>query len=169
MASWAGLCPGNNVTAGKRLSGRTRKGNRFLRATLTECAWAVRRTDAFHARVFARLEAKIGGKKGRCCSRAQLVVAYHILASGGVYDEGRYAASASKEAARRLNRALRTIRRLGHEVVLKPAKAVQSTDCLPTAAAPEEVAPPTPLRDLTCKVEVRIDGALLSRHRAGTP
>jgi transposase len=44
LASWAGRCPGNNVTGGKRRSGRTRQGNRWLGEVLVECAWAAART-----------------------------------------------------------------------------------------------------------------------------
>jgi transposase len=43
LSSWAGVCPGNKKTAGKNLSGHTTRGNRWLRSTLTECAWAVSR------------------------------------------------------------------------------------------------------------------------------
>lgn len=46
LASWAGLCPGNNESAGKRRSGRCRDGNRWLCATLVQCAWAASRTRA---------------------------------------------------------------------------------------------------------------------------
>jgi transposase len=63
LASWVSLCPGNNESAGKRQSGKTRKGNRHLRLVLVECAWAARKTDSFLGRTFYRLQARIGGKK----------------------------------------------------------------------------------------------------------
>lgn len=47
LASWAGVCPGNDESAGKRRSGRTRKGNRYLRRVLVQCAWAARKTPTF--------------------------------------------------------------------------------------------------------------------------
>jgi transposase len=45
LASWTGICPGNNESAGKRKSGKIRKGNRYLKRVLTECAWAAGKTD----------------------------------------------------------------------------------------------------------------------------
>jgi transposase len=47
LASWAVVCPGNDESAGKRRSGRTRKGNRYLRRVLVQCAWAARKTQTF--------------------------------------------------------------------------------------------------------------------------
>jgi len=45
LASWAGLCPGNHESAGKRYSGKTRKGNRYLRRVMAECAWAASKDE----------------------------------------------------------------------------------------------------------------------------
>jgi transposase len=66
LCSWAGVCPGNNESAGKRKSGKTLRGNRYLRRVLTECAWATRKTNSFLGRTFCRLQKRIGGQKGRC-------------------------------------------------------------------------------------------------------
>ena len=63
LASWTGICPGNNESAGKRKSGKTRNGNRWLRRVLNQCAWASRKTDTFLGRTFRSLQARIGGKK----------------------------------------------------------------------------------------------------------
>jgi transposase len=63
-ASWTGICPGNNESAGKRKSGKTRKGNRWLRATLTECArGAVRAQDTYLAAQYHRIARRRGDKK----------------------------------------------------------------------------------------------------------
>ena len=63
LASWAALCPGE-VSAGKRRSGRTRKGNRWLRRTMSEAAWAASHTkDAYFPAQFRRIAAR-RGKKG---------------------------------------------------------------------------------------------------------
>jgi len=66
LASWAGLCPGNSESAGKRFSGRTRKGNRYLRRILVQNAWAVAHMDncALTA-LFYRVAAHQGMKTGR--------------------------------------------------------------------------------------------------------
>ena len=54
LSSWAGVSPGNNERAGKRRKGRTRKGNRYLRRVLVQCAWAARKTPTFLGRTFRR-------------------------------------------------------------------------------------------------------------------
>jgi transposase len=63
-ASWTGIGPGNHESAGKRKSGRTRKGNRWLRATLIECArGAVRARDSYLAAQYHRVARRRGDKK----------------------------------------------------------------------------------------------------------
>src|SRR5215472_2656881 len=73
LASWAGVAPGNNESAGKRRKGRTRKGNRYLRRVLVPCAWAARKTPTFIGRTFRRLESRLGRKK------AAMAVTHKIL------------------------------------------------------------------------------------------
>jgi transposase len=66
LASWAGLCPGNNESAGKHRSGRTRKGNKELCQVLVECAWAAGRTSTYVGAQFRRFHrrfSKQGGQK----------------------------------------------------------------------------------------------------------
>ena len=67
LASWAGRCPGNNITGGKRRSGKPTKGNRWLADVLTECAWAAaaRSRDSYLAAQFWRLARRIGKQEGR--------------------------------------------------------------------------------------------------------
>src|SRR5207245_4296873 len=65
-ASWAALCPGNNESAGKRLSGKTRKGNIWLRRTMCEVAWAASHTkDTYFAAQFRRIASRRGSKRAR--------------------------------------------------------------------------------------------------------
>ncbi len=74
LASWAGLCPGNHESAGKRLSGTSRKGNAWLRRSLCQAAWAASHTkDTYLATRFRRLAARKGKK------RAIVAVAHTIL------------------------------------------------------------------------------------------
>lgn len=76
ISSWAGVCPGNNESAGKRRSGKTRKGNKILKSTLVECAQsAVRRKDTFFYAQYQRISMRRGKK------RAILAVAHSILIS----------------------------------------------------------------------------------------
>lgn len=69
LASWAGLCPGNNESAGKHRTGRTESGSPWLRDALTQAAWAAARTrDTFLAARFWRLAHRVG--KRRASSRS---------------------------------------------------------------------------------------------------
>jgi transposase len=85
LASWAGLCPGNAESAGKRFSGRTRKGDRYIRRMLVQCAWAtLRRTDCFLTALFFRIAQRRGMKKAALAvAHRMLVIAWHILAEAG--------------------------------------------------------------------------------------
>ena len=74
LASWAGLCPGNNQSAGRRRSGRVTEGNRWLKRTLTQCAWAASRTRGSY---FAAQHRRIAGRRG--AKRATLAVAHSQL------------------------------------------------------------------------------------------
>jgi transposase len=122
LSSWAGVCPGNNESAGKRKSGKVRRGNRHLKRILIECAWATRKTNSFLGRTFRRLEARIGGKKAAVAvGHKILVIIFHLLNEGTVYNDGKYDHLSPKEEARQQKRAIETLRRLGFEVALKPA------------------------------------------------
>jgi transposase len=122
LASWAGMCPGNNETAGKRKSGKTCKGNRYLRRVLGECGWATRKTDSFLGRTFRRLEARIGGKKAAVAvGHKILVIVYHLLSEGTMYNDGRYDRPNRKQEARQVKRALSILETLGYQVQLSVA------------------------------------------------
>ena len=119
LASWAGMCPGDNESAGKRKSGKTRKGNRYLRRVLVECAWATRNTNTFLGSTFRRLRARIGGKRAAVAvGHKILVIVYHLLHEGTMYDEGRYNRPKQRQEKREVERALLTLKRLGYQVEL---------------------------------------------------
>lgn len=128
LASWAGLCPGNNESAGKRLSGRTRKGNQWLRRMLIETAWTVSRTkESYLNALYHRLARRRGVKKAAVgVSHAILVMAYHILKTGLPYEE------LGSDHFDRLNivqvkrHALRRLEALGYNVILEPTQATAS-------------------------------------------
>jgi len=87
LASWAGVCPGNDQSAGKRRSGRTRKGSKWLRATLTESALAATRTkNTYLAARYRRLRGRRGHTKAvTAISHAILTAAWHMLQTGELY------------------------------------------------------------------------------------
>ena len=91
LASWAGVCPGNHESAGKRYRGTTCKGNRSLRRVLGQCAWGARKTPTFLGRTFRRLEGRIGKKKAALAIAHTIrVIVYHLLTLGTSYEEARY-------------------------------------------------------------------------------
>jgi len=84
LVAWAGLCPGQNESAGKRKSTRLRKGAPWLKTMLVQCAWAAKRTkDSYYRAQFLRLCARRGPQKAICAVAASILTAiYHMLKSG---------------------------------------------------------------------------------------
>jgi transposase len=89
LASWVGICPGNNESAGKRKSGRTTKGNKWLRVVLVQCAWAASRSKGTHLRqLYGRLVGRRGKKRALVAvAHRLLVIIYNVLKKGQVYEE----------------------------------------------------------------------------------
>jgi transposase len=123
LASWAGLCPGNNESAGKHRSGNTRRGNRWLRAALTEAALAAIRTSnsAFTAR-YRRIMRHRGHKKAvLAVAHAMLVTAYHLLARQTPYQELGADYFDRRHGERVTQRAVQLLERQGYRVTLERA------------------------------------------------
>lgn len=123
LASWAGLCPGQNESAGKRRSGKTRKGNRWLRGSLVQAAnAAVVVTGSALAARYRRIMRHRGHKKAIIAvAHAQLVIAYHVVAQQVSYHElgpGYYERRCPDRARRQ---AVQMLERLGYRVVLERA------------------------------------------------
>jgi len=89
LCSWAGICPGNNESAGKHKSGVARKGSKSLRAILVECAWAASRTKDTYVRAqFRRIASRRETKRALIAlAHTMLTVAYHVLRDGILYQE----------------------------------------------------------------------------------
>ncbi|MBA3440372.1 MAG: IS110 family transposase, partial [Pyrinomonadaceae bacterium] len=89
LASWAGMCPGNNESAGKRKSGKTSKGNRYLRAALVQAAWAAsHQKGTYLSAQYQRLVKRMGKKKALVAvGHSILVIVYHVLANKAGYEE----------------------------------------------------------------------------------
>ena len=89
LSSWAGMCPGNNESAGKRKSGKTTKGSNYLRAALTQSAWAASHSKATYlAAQYRKLARRIGKKRALVAvGHSILVIAYHILKNRASYQE----------------------------------------------------------------------------------
>jgi transposase len=125
LASWAGRCPGNNITGGKRRSGKPTKGNRWLGEVLTECAWAAARSrDSYLSAQFWRLARRIGKKKAAMAvGHSILVIAWHLLANDCDYQDlgGDY--FVRRDADRARQRAVAQLQALGYQVTLQPLAA----------------------------------------------
>jgi transposase len=126
LASWAGLCPGNNESAGKHHSGRTRKGSKWLRGALVEAAHAAAHTkDTYLAAQYRRLGGRRNDKRAAVAvAHSILVIAYHILDRGQPYAElGGDWLLKRESASAHTQRLVRQLERLGHKVALEPADA----------------------------------------------
>ena len=89
LASWAGICPGNKRSGGKRLSGQTRKGNTYLRAALVQAAWgASMKKNCYLSSQYLRLVKRLGRKKALVAvGHSLLVITYHVLERDQSYTE----------------------------------------------------------------------------------
>jgi transposase len=123
LASWAGLCPGNDESAGKRRSGKTRSGNPWVRRVLCQAAWAASHTkNTYLAAQFRRLAAKRGKKRAIIAvAHTILTIAYYVISRGEGYRElgGDYLERADSEGLKRY--LVRKLERLGQKVTIEPA------------------------------------------------
>lgn len=122
IASWSGLCPGNHESAGKRSSGRTRKGNPWLREALVEAAWAAAKTkNTYLSALYHRIAARRGAKRAIVAvAHAILVIIYHLLKDGTTYQElgPNYFDEQAKAAI--LRKTVRRLENLGFKVTVQP-------------------------------------------------
>ena len=124
LCSWVGLCPAAKISANKRLSTKTGKGNRWLRQALIEAANAAARSKGtFLGAYYQRLRKRMGHKKAIVAlAHRILVIIYHLLKEQQSYRElgPDHVDEKATEVARR--RALRTLEQLGYDVTLQPAE-----------------------------------------------
>ncbi len=125
LASWAGQCPGNHQSAGKRRSGRPRHGSRWLQATLTESAKAASRSKGTYLSAqYTRLRGRRGpGKATGALRHSILIAAYHILDQKIAYRELGADYFDRRTTEQRTKRLVRQLEKLGHTVTLEPLAA----------------------------------------------
>lgn len=122
LASWAGVCPGNDESAGKRGSGRTRHGNPYVRTALVEAAHAAARTrGTYLGALYHRLAARRGTKRAALAvAHAILVSAYHMLKTGALYEDLGPAHFDRLHQTAIARRAVKRLEALGYTVSLVP-------------------------------------------------
>lgn len=125
LTSWAGMCPGNNESAGKRKSGRTRKGSPWLREALLEAARAAARTrNTYLSAQYHRLAARRGAKRAAVAvGHTILIIAYHILKEGTIYKDLGANYFDERDKAATVRRAVRRLENLGYKVTVEPMAA----------------------------------------------
>ena len=120
VSSWTGVCPGNNRSAGKNRSSHTTGGNRWLRGTLTECAWAAAaKKDCFLKDKFWRITTKSGGKKSPAViaiAHSLLILTYQVLSTGQAYQEKQAPVSDPRHKQRMIRHHIRRLGKLGVRV-----------------------------------------------------
>ncbi len=125
LASWAGQCPGNDRSAGKRRSGKTRHGSKWLDTALTEAAMAATRTnDVYLAAQYQRLRPRRGhGRALGALKHSILCACWHMLQTGELYREAGGDYFSRRDPERATRRLVAQLERLGHRVTLEAAAA----------------------------------------------
>ena len=179
LASWAGLCPGNRESGGKRHSGRTRKANGYVRRAFCQAAWAASHTKNTYLNAFyRRMQVRKGAPKAVMALAHHLItIVYNLLARQEEYVEfgGDYYDQRNKP--RVVSRLVARLTKLGYAVDLKPAvsdsptqsvshpdlppSATQPTSALPLGSAPTHKPILKPRRGRPCKCRER---AIICKH-----
>ena len=119
LCKWAGLCPGDNESAGKKKSTRITKGNPRIKSVMVQCAWAATRCKNFFLRDwFYRLRARRGTKKALIAvARKLLSIVWHILTTREIYEETRYDEIKKKQEERRKQKLKAEAAKLGFKLI----------------------------------------------------
>jgi len=125
LISWAGLCPKNDESAGKRRSTRMRKGAPWLKTTLVQCGWAaVRKKGGYLQAQFHRIRSRRGPKKAICAIAASILTAiYHMLKDGTCYHDLGHDHFDHRAKAAQTKRLLARLHNLGYAVEITPLPA----------------------------------------------
>lgn len=125
LVSWAGLCPGNDESAGKRRSSRMRKGAPWLKTALVQCAWAaVKKKGSYLQALFYRPRSRRGAKKAiGAVAASMLTAAYHMLKNGTFYEDAGSGYFNQKAQATQTKRLVARLGKLGFAVQITPLAA----------------------------------------------
>jgi transposase len=122
LVAWAGLCPGQNESAGKRKSARLRKGAPWLKTMLVQCAWAAKRKkDSYYRAQFHRLSGRRGPQKAICAVAAAILTAiYHMLKDGTAHHDLGANHFDRRPTQVRVKHLVARLAKLGYQVQLQP-------------------------------------------------
>jgi transposase len=138
LASWAALCPGNRESGGKRISGKTRKGNRYLRRILCECARAAARDKDSHlAALYQRVRNRCGDQKAIVAVAHQLLtIIFHMIRDRSQYQELGAAHYDRQNKAKVLRKLAQRAQRMGYYAAFSPIPELgEVVDPTPAASA----------------------------------
>ena len=124
LASWAGMCPGNNESAGKHRSGHTRHGSKWLRKALIEAGQAAGRSkNTYLSAQYAQIRGRRGPQRAAVAvGHSILVITWHLLSTGEVYDDlGADYFDKRRNTEIRQRRLVKQLEAMGHKVTLEPA------------------------------------------------
>jgi transposase len=163
LASWAALCPGSRESGGKRMSGKTRKGNRYVRRVLCQSAWAAaHKKDSHLAALYRRVRSRRGEQKAIMAVAHQLLrIIFHVVRDGSVYQELGADHYDQQNKPRGTRKLIDRLQRLGYYVTLQPIEPpAAAVDPEPATLVNSEPAPPGK-RGRPCKCAER---ALPCKH-----
>lgn len=177
LASWAGLCPGNRESGGKRMSGRTRKANRYVKRAMCQAAWAASHTkDTYLAAFYRRMSIRKGPQKAiMALAHHMIAVVHQVLSREEEYIElgGSYYDQRNKP--RTVAKLVKRLQNLGFEVDVReipaPASIAAGGNATDTAASTEDAEPHPEVpaerrRGRPCKC---VERGITCTHRTSTP
>ena len=124
LALWAGVCPGNKPSGGKRLKNSITNGNPFLRAVLAEIVWSITRTDTYLAAQYHRLARRKGKRRAvMAVAYSVLVIVYHVLREKKPYQELGADYFDRLDTYRTQHHYVQRLEQLGYAVELSPAQS----------------------------------------------
>jgi transposase len=125
LVAWAGMCPGQNESAGKRKSTRLRKGAPWLKTILVQCAWAAKRTkNSYYRAQFNRLSSRRGPQKAICAVAASILTAiYHMLRDGTEHHDLGIDHFERRPVEVSVKRLVARLAKLGYQAQLQPISA----------------------------------------------
>lgn len=136
FASWCGVCPGNNISAGKSKHGRIRHGNVYVRVLLVEAAWAAVSTRGYLREKFYKLKARRGPKKAIIAIAHKIAIAiFHVLRTGKPYADLGADYLDRLRRATRPSQLIRKLESLGYKVTAPPSPPSPATTAGPAAAS----------------------------------